>query len=266
MLRRSASRWRCSRASAARCRVGATAVEPGPRRSQAAEATPARDRPVPAGDDRAAARRAAPGRPAARRDADLRPRLRRAASAGGACPHLGTRPRADAAHRTGRRRRRAERSEDRQATSHGHPARPCQAGPRRVAASAGPAFDNGFLFPASDGTPWRDHDWRNWRRRRARRAARACGIEASRPYDLRHSFALLLIAHQLGHNPNVCLSAYAHVMAELDDARGASAEEQIRPREPALRGPDVAHETGRRSLAVEESRRFPGSPLSDSNR
>ena len=34
--------------------------------------------------------------------------------------HMGTRPRADAAHRAGGRRRRAEGSEDRQATSHGH--------------------------------------------------------------------------------------------------------------------------------------------------
>ena len=81
-------------------------------------------------------------------------------------------------------------------------------------------------------------------------AARACGIEASRPYDLRHSFASLLIherrlsiveiAHQLGHNPNVCLSTYAHVMAELDSDRGASAEEQIRSAREALRGPNVA--------------------------
>ncbi len=73
--------------------------------------------------------------------------LRRTASAGGACSHMGTRPRADAAHRAGGRRWRAEGSEDGQATSHGHPARPSQAGPRRVAASAGPAADNGVRVP-----------------------------------------------------------------------------------------------------------------------
>ena len=41
--------------------------------------------------------------------------------------------------------------------------------------------------------PWRDHDWKNWRRRIFEPAAKAAGLERVRPYDLRHSFASLLI-------------------------------------------------------------------------
>lgn len=62
--------------------------------------------------------------------------------------------------------------------------------------------------------------------------------EVTQRYDLRHSFASLLIhagrhsivdiAQQLGHDPNTCLSTYAHVMAELRDAERLSAQEQIR--------------------------------------
>ena len=112
-------------------------------------------------------------------------------------------------------------------------------------------------------------DWRNWRRRIYMPAAAAIEIDGGRPYDLRHSFASLLIhenrlsiieiAAQLGHNPNVCLSTYAHVMADLDDARGVSAEDQIRaaraardPKNsataPDFCGPNAAHE--RRSAAT----------------
>ena len=68
-------------------------------------------------------------------------------------------------------------------------------------------------------------------------AAAACGLEGLVPYDLRHSYASLLIhegqsvvevAAQLGHSPQMTLSTYAHVMAELANAERISAEEQIR--------------------------------------
>jgi hypothetical protein len=36
------------------------------------------------------------------------------------------------------------------------------------------------------------------------------------------------IAAQLGHNPTTCLSTYAHVIAELQEAPCVPAEEQIR--------------------------------------
>src|SRR4051794_23482681 len=50
-----------------------------------------------------------------------------------------------------------------------------------------------------------------------------CGIDNSRPYDLRHSFISLLIhdglsvvevARQAGHSPEMTLSTYAHVFDE----------------------------------------------------
>ena len=84
-------------------------------------------------------------------------------------------------------------------------------------------------IPRPDGEPWREHDYRNWRRRVFNPAAVECGVSRPRPYDLRHSFASLLlherrlsiveIAEQLGHSPTTTLKIYAHVIAELRDAR-----------------------------------------------
>src|SRR5439155_2729184 len=95
-----------------------------------------------------------------------------------------------------------------------------------------------FVFPTASGQPWREHDWRNWRRRIYVPAADACGIASTRPYDLRHSFASLLIhegrlsiveiAAQLGHSPTMTLGTYAHVIAELKGTRRISADRQIR--------------------------------------
>ena len=65
-----------------------------------------------------------------------------------------------------------------------------------------------------------------------------CGVSRPRPYDLRHSFASLLlherrlsiveIAEQLGHSPTTTLKIYAHVIAELRDAPPVPAEDSIR--------------------------------------
>lgn len=81
-----------------------------------------------------------------------------------------------------------------------------------------------FVFPRSDGNPWRNDDWRNWRSRIFRPATDRVGLGRPRPYDLRHSFASLLIreqktsivelAEQLGHAPTMTLDTYAHVFAE----------------------------------------------------
>jgi integrase len=96
--------------------------------------------------------------------------------------------------------------------------------------------DEELIFPRLDGEPWRDTDWRNWRRRVFQPAAEAAGLEAIRPYDLRHSFVSLLIAerrsivvaHQAGHSPSMALKTYGHVFDELEDAEPASTEEMIR--------------------------------------
>jgi integrase len=65
----------------------------------------------------------------------------------------------------------------------------------------------------------------------------AAGLEAVRPYDLRHSFASLLlhegrsviyVARQLGHDARLTLSTYGHVIDELEDAPRIQAEDAIR--------------------------------------
>ena len=86
------------------------------------------------------------------------------------------------------------------------------AGPRRL------------IFGRPDGDPWHRDDWTNWRNRRFHPVAAAAGLGRPRPYDLRHSFASLLIreqrasivelAEQLGHAPTMTLDTYSHVMAE----------------------------------------------------
>jgi integrase len=79
---------------------------------------------------------------------------------------------------------------------------------------------------------------RNWRRRIWQPALKACELDTAMvPYDLRHSFASLLIhegrdiayiADQLGHSPAMTLATYTHVMRELQDQDRVGAEEQIR--------------------------------------
>jgi hypothetical protein len=76
--------------------------------------------------------------------------------------------------------------------------------------------------------------------------AKAIGIPSPRAYDLRHSFASLRIhegrlsivelAEQLGDNPTMCLSTYAHVMAEIRGAPKVSAEEEIEAARAAVNG------------------------------
>lgn len=74
---------------------------------------------------------------------------------------------------------------------------------------------DGLVFPREDGNPWTEHDYGNWRRRIFD------PLTPARPYDLRHTFASLLIwegrpityvAQQLGHSPQTCLTTYAHVI------------------------------------------------------
>lgn len=61
-------------------------------------------------------------------------------------------------------------------------------------------------------------------------------MPAPRPYDLRHSFASLLLAEgrsalnvaaQLGHSPALTLSTYGHLFAEFEDADRIDAEAEI---------------------------------------
>lgn len=94
-----------------------------------------------------------------------------------------------------------------------------------------------LLFPRSDGGAWTKEDWNNWRSRTWRTACRRAGLDdIPRPYDLRHSFASLLLAEgrtihyvakQLGHSPALTLGTYGHVLDEFEDAERIDAEAEI---------------------------------------
>jgi integrase len=89
--------------------------------------------------------------------------------------------------------------------------------------SAAEGGDASLVFPTVRGTLMSDNDWRNWRTRIYRPAAATAGLANSPPYDLRHSFASLLInegasvvevARQMGNAPSVTLDTYGHVFDE----------------------------------------------------
>ena len=82
------------------------------------------------------------------------------------------------------------------------------------------ARESGPMFPRRDGTAWTMTDYRNWRRRRFDPAAETADLEGVRPYDLRHSFASLMI--QAGYSP-VELAARAWTCADAH-------VEHLRPR------------------------------------
>jgi integrase len=103
-------------------------------------------------------------------------------------------------------------------------------------ASGRPGGD-ALVFPTSDGGLWADHDFRNWRKRRYSEAAQAIGLTNSRPYDLRHSLASLLLAEQMnpaeiaaqmGHTLQTLFGTYAHVIEELRGSPRVNAEAEIR--------------------------------------
>lgn len=96
--------------------------------------------------------------------------------------------------------------------------------------------DSDLIFARPGSTPWQDHDWRNWRTRTYQPRARKLGI-SSRPYDLRHSFASLLlrdpsltlaeVAAQLGDSVATLSEHYAHVIAELKGQPPMAVDDQI---------------------------------------
>lgn len=101
-----------------------------------------------------------------------------------------------------------------------------------------PAHPSNLVFASrtnGDG-PWLREAYKSWTRKSFKVAAEAAGRPDLRPYDLRHSFASLLIregksvvevASQLGHAPTMTLSTYAHVMADVDEEDRRPADELI---------------------------------------
>jgi integrase len=103
--------------------------------------------------------------------------------------------------------------------------------------ASGRPGDGALVFPGREGDAWTKDDWDVFRRRGWSTACRRAGLDAvPRPYDLRHSFASLLLAEgrtvhyvaaQLGHSPVLTLSTYGHLIAEYADAGPIDAEEEI---------------------------------------
>jgi integrase len=97
--------------------------------------------------------------------------------------------------------------------------------------------DGTLLLFDDDGRPWDKTAWQMWRVDRWAPACRAAGVNPfPRPYDLRHSFASLLLAEgrqplyvasQLGHSVAVLLSTYAHLIDEYEDAQHIDADREI---------------------------------------
>jgi integrase len=102
--------------------------------------------------------------------------------------------------------------------------------------ACGRPLDHELVFPGKDGRPWTLAAYQSWRRRTFRRAIEAAGLLHARPYDLRHSFASMLlyegrsviyVARQLGHDARLTLTRYGHVIDELEDSPQVQAEEAI---------------------------------------
>lgn len=99
------------------------------------------------------------------------------------------------------------------------------------------------VVPGQDGMPWTAEGFNKWRQRTFATALKSAGVAHARPYDLRHSFASLLlhegrsviyVARQLGHGANLTMSTYGHVIDELEDAPNLSAEDAIRQARDAV--------------------------------
>lgn len=100
-----------------------------------------------------------------------------------------------------------------------------------------------LVFPAQDAAAMSEEDWRNWRSRvwvpvwAPLDLAELGFPKRPRPYDMRHSFASLLLAEgrsvhyvadQLGHDAALTLSTYGHLIAEYADLGDIDAADEIR--------------------------------------
>lgn len=101
-----------------------------------------------------------------------------------------------------------------------------------------------FVFPGNEAQPWTQAAYQSWRRRAFKRGTEAAGLAHARPYDLRHSFASLLlhegrsviyVARQLGHDARLTLTRYGHVIDELEDRPRIEAEAVIAEARLAVR-------------------------------
>jgi integrase len=101
---------------------------------------------------------------------------------------------------------------------------------------SGRPSDRELVFPSHRGDAWQHTAYASWRAHAFRRASQAAGVPGARPYDLRHSYASLLlhegrsviyVARQLGHDARLTLSTYGHVIDEFEDQPQLTAEDAI---------------------------------------
>jgi integrase len=99
-----------------------------------------------------------------------------------------------------------------------------------------PADDAPVVPRPSDGAAMSAKSFNAWRGDTFAPALEAAGLGRARPYDLRHSFASLLLhegrsviyaARQLGHDARYTLGTYGHVIDELDGQPQLGAEAAI---------------------------------------
>lgn len=116
--------------------------------------------------------------------------------------------------------------------------------------ASGRPSDDALIFPGIDVRTVTREAWKSWTRRTwtdAWRAARTDSSERTpRVYDLRHSYVSLLLAEgrtihyvatQAGHDAQLTLSTYGHLLAEYADAERIDAESEIAvAREQRARG------------------------------
>ncbi len=103
--------------------------------------------------------------------------------------------------------------------------------------ASGRPDDDALVFPGADGRAWTKDDWDVFRSNGWKTACKRAQLDpVPRPYDLRHSFASLLLAEgntvhyvaaQLGHSPVLTLSTYGHLIAEFADGGPIDAEREI---------------------------------------
>jgi integrase len=102
--------------------------------------------------------------------------------------------------------------------------------------------DDQPVTPAMDtharltGREWTEDGYEKWMTRVWATALAQAELAYQRPYDLRHSFASLLlhegrsviyVARQLGHSAALTMRTYGHVIEELEDAPRITAEDAI---------------------------------------
>ena len=133
-----------------------------------------------------------------------------------------------------------------------------------LAARAAVPSDVTLLFPRADGLPWRDYDYRNWRKRRFKRAVAVAGLPITRPYDLRHACASLLIhagwplnqiADHLGNSVATLSAHYAHLASLPTCAGSRHSRSPTRSTKPEPRRCAEAHDD---SLAARAQRSWLG--------